>query len=108
MTISDAPNRRWSLDFVSDAFTDCRRFRVLAVVDDFTRERLALLPDTSISGLRVARELDALIARRGRPQSIVSDNGAELTSMAMLHKRFRRSWSGWGQASVRGRIASAA
>jgi putative transposase len=84
MTIPDAPNRRWSLDFVSDACTDCRRSRVLTVVDDFTRECLALVPDTSISGLRVARELDALIATRGRPQSIVSDNGTELTSMAIL------------------------
>jgi putative transposase len=84
MTVPDAPNRRWSLDFVSDAFTDCRRFRVLAVVDDFTRECLALVPDTSISGLRVARELDALVAKRGRPQSVVSDNGTELTSMAIL------------------------
>ena len=85
MTVPDALNRRWSLDFVSDAFTDCRRFRILAVVDDFTRECLALVPDTSISGLRVARELDALIAARGRPKSIVSDNGTELTSMAILH-----------------------
>jgi putative transposase len=84
MTIPDAPNRRWSLDFVSDAFTDGRRFRILTVVDDFTRECLALVPDTSISGLRVARELDALVASRGRPQSIVSDNGTELTSMAIL------------------------
>ena len=84
MTIPDAPNRRWSLDFASDPFTDCRRFRILAVVDDFTRECLALVPDTSISGLRVARELDALIATRGRPETIVSDNGTELTSMAIL------------------------
>jgi len=67
-------NERWSLDFVSDAFTDGRRFRVLAVVDDYTRECLALVADTSLSGLRVARELDALIARRGRPMTIVSDN----------------------------------
>jgi putative transposase len=84
MMIPDAPNRRWSLDFVSDAFTDCRRFRILAVVDDFTRECLALIPDTSLSGLRVARELDAIIARRGRPGAVVSDNGTEFTSMAIL------------------------
>lgn len=77
-------NERWSLDFVSDAFTDGRRFRVLAVVDDYTRECLALVADTSLSGLRVARELDALIARRGRPMTIVSDYGTELTSMAIL------------------------
>ena len=62
----DAPGRqqRWSLDFVSDAFTDGRRFRILAIVDDFTRECLALVADTSLSGLRVVRELDALISPR--------------------------------------------
>jgi putative transposase len=54
--------------------TDCRRFRVLTVVDDCTRECLALIADTSLSGLRVARELEALIARRGKPAMIVSDN----------------------------------
>ncbi|PAQ07701.1 hypothetical protein CIT26_20585 [Mesorhizobium temperatum] len=67
-------NERWSLDFVSDAFTDGRRFRVLAVVDDFTRECLALVADTSLSGARVVWELDAVIARRGRSRTIVSDN----------------------------------
>ena len=66
------------------AFTDSRRFRILAIVDDFTRESLALIPDTSLSGARVARELDALIERRGRPRTCVSDNGTELTSMAIL------------------------
>lgn len=72
------------LDFGSDAFTDGRRFRVLAVVDDFTRECVALIADISLSGLRVTRELDTVIARRGRPRTIVSDNGTELTSMAIL------------------------
>jgi putative transposase len=84
MSVPDGPNQRWSLDFVSDAFTDGRRFRILAIVDDFTRECLALVPDTSISGARVARELDAVIALRGRPRFVVSDNGTELTSMAIL------------------------
>ena len=84
MIVPDRPNRRWSLDFVSDAFTDGRRFRVLAVVDDHTRECLALVADTSLSGRRVARELDAVIARRGRPETVVSDNGTEFTSMAIL------------------------
>ena len=78
------PNQRWSLDFVSDTLTDSRRFRMLAVVDDFTRECLTLVADTSLSGVRVGRELDAVIARRGRPQTIVSDNGTEFTSMAIL------------------------
>jgi putative transposase len=84
MLLPDAPNIRWSLDFVSDALTDGRRFRVLAVVDDYSRECLALVADTSLSGHRVVRELDAVIARRGRPAMVVSDNGTELTSMAIL------------------------
>ena len=84
LALPNRPNERWSLDFVSDGFTDGRRFRILAVVDDFTRESLALIPDTSLSGARVARELDALIAHRGRPKTCVSDNGTELTSMAIL------------------------
>ena len=82
--VPTAVNQRWSLDFVSDAFTDGRRFRILTVVDDFTRECLALVADTSLSGVRVARELDALIARRGKPLTVVSDNGTELTSTAIL------------------------
>ncbi len=84
LVLPSGPNQRWSLDFVSDAFTDGRRFRILAVVDDFSRECLALVPDTSLSGMRVARELDAIIARRGKPVTCVSDNGTELTSMAIL------------------------
>jgi len=84
MTIPQGPNQRWSLDFLSDAFSDGRRFRILAVVDDFTRECLCLVADTSLSGGRVARELDAIAVRSGLPTSIVSDNGIELTSMVML------------------------
>ena len=84
MVLPRAANQRWSLDFISDAFTDGRRFRVLAVVDDFTRECLTLIADTSLSGSRVARELDAIIARRGRPNTILSDNGTEFTSAAIL------------------------
>jgi putative transposase len=79
-----AANQRWSLDFVSDQMTDGRRFRMLAVVDDCTRECLALVPDTSIGGRRVARELDGIIARRGKPTTVVSDNGTEFTSNAIL------------------------
>jgi putative transposase len=70
-----AANQRWSLDFVSDQMTDGRRFRILTVIDDCTRECLALVADTSLSGRRVARELDAIIIQRGRPDTIVSDNG---------------------------------
>lgn len=84
IALPEAPNQRWSLDFVSDTLTDGRRFRVLCVVDDFTRECLALVADTSLSGRRVVRELDAIAARRGYPASVVSDNGTELTSSAVL------------------------
>ena len=84
MTLPQGPNQRWSLDFVSDTLVCSRRIRILAVVDDFTRENLALVVDTSLSGARVARELDAIIAVRGKPLMIVSDNGTELTSLAIL------------------------
>lgn len=78
------PNQRWSLDFVHDQLVTGRRFRVLNIVDDVTRECLRAVPDTSISGRRVVRELADLIAERGKPGMIVSDNGTELTSNAVL------------------------
>jgi putative transposase len=78
------PNARWSLDFVHDQFACGRRFRILNIVDDVTRECLAAIPDTSISARRVARELTMLIEQRGKPGMIVSDNGTEFTSNAML------------------------
>ena len=84
MLVPLLPNQRWSLDFVSDQFTDCRRFRVLTVIDDCTRECLGLIADTSLSGLRVARELHHIMAQRGSPKMIVSDNGTEFTSNAIL------------------------
>ncbi|TBD71746.1 IS3 family transposase, partial [Rhizobium ruizarguesonis] len=84
MLVPMVANDRWSLDFVSDQFTDGRRLRILTVVDDCTRECLALVSDTSLSGLRVARELDRIIEERGKPRMIVSDNGSEFTSNAIL------------------------
>ena len=84
MALPQGPNQRWSLDFVADTLDSGRRFRVLVIVDDFTRECLALVVDTSLSGIRVARELDMLVTRRQRPLMIVSDNGTELTSRATL------------------------
>ena len=82
------PNQRWSLDFVHDQLATGRRFRVLNIVDDATRECLRAVADTSISGRRVARELTDLVAERGKPGTIVSDNGTELTSNAIL------TWAG--------------
>jgi putative transposase len=77
--------QRWSLDFLPDAFACVRRFRIFAVVDDLTQECLTLVADTSLSGARVARELGAVIAaRQAKPDAIVSDNGTELTSVAIL------------------------
>jgi putative transposase len=84
MPQAQMPNARWSLDFVSDTFGASRRFRTLAVVDDCTRECVGLIADTSIGGVRVARELDAMIRVYGKPACIVSDNGTEFTSRAML------------------------
>lgn len=84
MALTQGPNQRWSLDFASDSLACGRRFRILAVIDDFTRECLALVADTSLSGARVARELTALIGLRGKPHTVVSDSGTELTSSAIL------------------------
>ena len=78
------PNERWSLDFVSDALADGRRIRILTIVDDFTRECLKMVVDISLSGTRVIRELSSLISIKGAPRAIVSDNGTEFTSNAVL------------------------
>ena len=78
-----AANERWSMDFVSDVTADGRRFRIFAVVDDFTREVLTLVVDTSIGGLRVCRELALIAAVRGLPKLIVMDNGPEFTGKAL-------------------------
>jgi putative transposase len=84
MVVPQRPNERWSLDFVADRFIDGRRMRILVVVDDCTRECLALVADTSISGIWVARELHHLLVERGRPGTIVSEDGTKLTSNAIL------------------------
>jgi len=76
-------NERWSLDFVHDTLESGRRIRTLNIVDDFTRECLVIEVDTSLSGQRVARVLDAIGSVRGFPQTIVMDNGTELTSIAI-------------------------
>ena len=85
MDTPSRPNQRWSLDFVSDSLNHGRRFRILTVIDDYSRECLACVVDTSLSGMRVVRELDSIALARGYPDTIVSDNGTELTSNAMLN-----------------------
>ena len=84
MPTAGQPNARWSSDFVSESFGASRKFRILAVIDDCTRECLCMVVDTSLSGARVARERTALIRVYGKPGCIVSDNGPEFTSRAIL------------------------
>lgn len=81
---AERPNQRWSLDFVSDALWNYRRFRVLNIVDDCTRGGPGQIVDFSISGKRLARYLDELAAIHGYPEELVHDNGPELTSRAMF------------------------
>lgn len=78
-----APNQCWSLDFMSDALSDGRKFRVLNIIDDFNRESLKVEIDTSLSALRVQRALDEVVALRGLPDNIRSDNGPEFISHLM-------------------------
>jgi putative transposase len=66
---------------VSDQLTDGRRFRILTVVDDCTRECLALVADASFSGIYVARELDQLMIERGKPKMVVSAMAASSPAM---------------------------
>lgn len=84
MAIPQGPNQRWSLDFVSDSLSCGRRFRILNVIDNFSRECLAAVVDTPLSGDRVARELDRIAEMRGYHCMVFSDNGTELTSHAIL------------------------
>jgi len=88
MPVPALPNDLWVLDFVSDQLVSGRRFRILAISDVCTRRCLVAIADFSLSGKRVARELDLLIAVTGKPKAIGSDNGTELTSNAIL------AWTG--------------
>jgi len=82
-TVATAPNQRWSMDFMSARMADGRWFRILTVVDQFTRECLRLLADQSLTGGKVAQALDPLVAHRGVPRSITVDNGSEFASRVM-------------------------
>lgn len=80
LTIPEAPNQVWSIDFMSDTLVDGRRFRLFNVLDDFNRESLAIEVDTSMPSLRVIRVLNRVIAQRGKPANLRSDNGPEFIS----------------------------
>jgi putative transposase len=77
-------NEKWALDFVSDTLENGRRIRMMTVVDEYTRLCLGIIVDSSLGGARVGRELDKLIEQYGKPETIVSDNGTEFTSHAIL------------------------
>ena len=84
MELPRSPNQRWSMDFVSDQLANGRRFRVLNIVDDYSRELVGQLASVSITGKQVARFLDQTTERRTLPKSIVCGNGPEFTSKAMF------------------------
>lgn len=81
--MATAPNQSWSMDFVSDGFVDGRRLRCLNIVDDFTKECLAIEVDTSLPGRRVVTVLERLAESRGLPQSVTVDNGPEFVSKVL-------------------------
>jgi len=81
--LPEGPNERWSMDFMADSLATGRGFRTLNVVDDYSRECLAIEVDSSLSGERVARVLERVIERRGKPASLVMDNGPEFASRAL-------------------------
>lgn len=80
LLVPTAPNQMWSIDFMNDSLVDGRKYRLLNVIDDFNRESLAIEVDTSLPSLRVIRVLDRLIAQRGKPANIRTDNGPEFIS----------------------------
>ena len=80
LSVPDAPNQVWSIDFMSDQLLDGRKFRLLNVIDDYNRESLAIEVDTSLPSMRVIRVLEKLAAQRGLPANIRCDNGPEFIS----------------------------
>ena len=81
--VATAPNQRWSMDFMSERVADGRWFRILTVIDQYTRECLCLLADQSLTGEQVAQALEPVVRQRGAPRSITVDNGSEFASRVM-------------------------
>jgi len=81
--LATGPNQSWSMDFVSDGFVDGRRLRCLNIVDDFTKECLAIEVDTSLPGYRVVSVLERLAEKRGLPMSVTVDNGPEFAGKTL-------------------------
>ena len=88
--VASCPNQRWSMDFVSDVIADGCRIRALAIVDECTRESLAIEVDTSLPGERVVRVIEKVVEQRGLPSEIISDNGPEFTGLVMDRWAYER------------------
>lgn len=84
MIVPTKANERWCMDFMHDQLGNSRRFRIFNIVDDYSRECIGQIVDTSISGYRVFRALNDLLKVSRKPKSIVCDNGTEFTSKAMF------------------------
>jgi len=80
LSVPAQPNLAWSVDFMSDSLTDGRKFRLFNVIDDFSRESLAIEVDTSLPARRIIRVLNRIVEQRGKPEHIRSDNGPEFIS----------------------------
>lgn len=83
LPVPTRPHERWSMDFMGDTLANGRTFRTFNLVDDGSRECLAIEVDHGLSGLRVTRVLDRIAAQRPLPKQIVVDNGPEFTSRAL-------------------------
>lgn len=90
LTLPDRPNDTWSMDFIHDGLADGRRIRCLNIVDDYTKETLAIEVDTSLSGVRVARVLDRIALHRPLPGRLRVDHGPEFTGLAMDARAHQR------------------
>lgn len=99
--VATAPNHRWSMDFMSERVADGRWFRILTVVDQFSRECLCLLADQSLTGEKVAQALEPLVTQRGAPRSITVDNGSEFASRVLDAWAYRHGiqWTSFDPAS---------
>lgn len=84
LTVTEAINHCWSMDFMRDQLADGRSFRLFNLIDDFNREALAMDIDLSMPAERAVRALDQVIKWRGKPRAIRSDNGPEYISSKLV------------------------
>ncbi len=90
MPASARPNEKWFMDFVTDSIVTGRRFRALAIIDDYSRECPVIEVDTSLGGDREVSVLERLTETRGLPDAITTDNGPEFAGRALDERAYRR------------------